>query len=128
MKLASTVTLAERELVSATQTIGNILGGARLRMEQLAGAFKLCRNRPSPSTITESFRQQGIDPKVRFKWYAHGLVRGNSSRVFILGTDTPTSTTFGTIQNKSHATPNTGKPTMMNLDLTTLSWRLIRQH
>lgn len=57
MKLASTVTLAERELVSATQTIENILGGVYMRMEQLA----------------ESFRQQGTDPKVRFKWYAHGL-------------------------------------------------------
>ncbi|KAG2340096.1 hypothetical protein BDR05DRAFT_562246 [Suillus weaverae] len=57
MKLASTVILVERELVSATQTIWNILGGVNLRMEQLA----------------ESFRQQGIDPKMRFKWYAHGL-------------------------------------------------------
>ncbi|KAG1786678.1 uncharacterized protein HD556DRAFT_1017289 [Suillus plorans] len=37
MKLASTVILVEREFVSAAQTIQNILGGAYLRMEQLAG-------------------------------------------------------------------------------------------
>ncbi|KAG1885952.1 hypothetical protein F4604DRAFT_1723791 [Suillus subluteus] len=73
MKLASTVILVERELVFATQTIWNILGGVNLRVEQLAGAFQLCHDKSSPSTIAESFRQQGIDPKVRFKWYAHGL-------------------------------------------------------
>lgn len=57
MKLASTVTLVERELESATQTIENILEGVSLRVGQLA----------------ESFRQQGNDPKARFMWYAHGL-------------------------------------------------------
>ncbi|KAG1762414.1 hypothetical protein EDD22DRAFT_847097 [Suillus occidentalis] len=57
MKLASTVILVERELVSATQTIDNILGGAYMRMEQLE----------------ESFRQQGTDPKVKFRRYAYGL-------------------------------------------------------
>lgn len=57
MKLASTVTLVERELESATQTIENILEGVSLRVEQLA----------------ESFRQQGNDPNARFTWYAHGL-------------------------------------------------------
>jgi hypothetical protein len=39
MKLASTVTLVERELESATQTIENIFEGVSLRVEQLAGAF-----------------------------------------------------------------------------------------
>ncbi|KAG1807291.1 uncharacterized protein BJ212DRAFT_1387507 [Suillus subaureus] len=57
MKLASTVTLVERELESATQTLGNILEGVSLRVDQLA----------------ESFRQQGNYPKARFAWYAHGL-------------------------------------------------------
>lgn len=57
MKLASTVTLVERELESATLTIENILEGVSLRVGQLA----------------ESFRQQGNDPTARFAWYAHGL-------------------------------------------------------
>ncbi|KAG2036663.1 hypothetical protein BDR03DRAFT_921102 [Suillus americanus] len=39
MKLASTVALVERELESATQTLGNILEGVSLRVGQLAGAF-----------------------------------------------------------------------------------------
>jgi hypothetical protein len=39
MKLASTVTLVERELESAIQTIENILEGVSLRVEQLAGVF-----------------------------------------------------------------------------------------
>jgi hypothetical protein len=89
MKLASTVILVERELVSATQTIENILGGVYLRMRQLAGAFQLCHNMSYPYIITESFRQQGTDPKLRFKRYAHGLVRRNSSSVFTPGADTP---------------------------------------
>jgi len=39
MKLASTVILFERELVSATQTLENILDGVFLRVDQLVGAL-----------------------------------------------------------------------------------------
>jgi hypothetical protein len=101
MKLASTVILFERELVSATQTIENILQGVSLRVDQLAGAFPsyLMNDESSPSTTAESFRQQGNDPKARFRWYAHGLVRGDSNFTSVPSLISRDSTTFGTVQN-----------------------------
>jgi hypothetical protein len=126
MRLARTVILVDRELESATQTIANILEAVDLRVEELAGALPTslfcCA---FPYTTAESFRQQGNDPKARFTWYAHGLVRGHSNSVLFPVLTPCNSTTIGTIQNEPQMTPNTGKP--MILGLMTLSWRLMRQ-
>jgi hypothetical protein len=86
MKLASRVILVERELMSATQSIKNILEGVDLRVKQLAGSpprYHIMSNyalnlTPLSLPIVVIFRQEGTDPKMRFSWYAQGLVRKDS--------------------------------------------------
>ncbi|KAG1863753.1 hypothetical protein F4604DRAFT_1040818 [Suillus subluteus] len=82
MKLASTVTLVERELESATLTMKNILEGVSLRVDQLAGAFL--------SHVTISCPL----PLLQSHFVSRVMIQKRDSRGMRMA-----CTTFGTVQN-----------------------------
>ncbi|KAG1848911.1 hypothetical protein F4604DRAFT_1811966 [Suillus subluteus] len=82
MKLASTVTLVERELESATQTLGNILEGVSLRVDQLAGAFL--------SFVMISY----LLPPLQSHFVSRVMIQKRDSRGMRMA-----YTTFGTVQS-----------------------------
>lgn len=72
MQLGTSVVLDRLEL--ERNSVDNVIVFARQRMAHLAGAIAASSAYQLLMVTAETFRQQGVDPHVRFKSFHKGLV------------------------------------------------------